>query len=945
MRKRSLKYLILISLLLLSIPTAAHFTVKADTADTANLRIMATSDLHGQVTAYDYETNLALPKNGLSKIATLVEQNRKEVGANNTLLVDDGDFLYDYTTNYFYDNYRGYVQPILKAMEIMGYDYITLGNHEFDYPWNYLKNQLVDSNMSDKVLVCNTVWHDNGKLVFAPSSMITKYLTTAAGKVVKVKVGIIGSTTNSISTRRGDYVNEIDALNNYDSIVAEANRLKQEENADIVIVLLHGGIGSDKTYGASDNIGYALTKVNSIDAVITGHTHEIFPNTNSTGIGLKNVDNTNGLINGKPVIATSSHAKALGLIDLSLVIAADGTVKITSGKSSIDYVTADIAENSRITAMFSNYMDKLKAGADTATYPVASGVSYHNYDTVVRDCNLYQLFNNAKIAYGLAYVAEYLPAYKGVPVIACTRNLLDSNEPTVYLKDTLSSSKISRILSEASASRPSGYTQLYEISGKALREWLEYNASIYATEGTNFTYILQGYVSSNQNVSTLLQENNVYNWNTQYVFDGISYKIDLTKKARYSSDGIMLNPNNKRITSLTYNAAPVTDSQKFVLVADSGLPLLSFLPAEMEDSIKPVIDNATGKKITLDYISRLSSFGKISVKADDNWGLTASSKYTFLLGVSKKIVSTVSTYPWSQGIATETTSYSFLKGTLPVTAQKINLVVTQGRAEVNNEAVPVIISATSKYAIKSIKYLSGTITTVTDSKWVNAAVVSNNKFTTMKNGIYTILATDANNKSALTYIKVDRYNADILASPKPDRLTNRNSTFTGKSIPDATIYATIGDDKYTTKVKSDGSFSITVKPPKAFATINVHAEYNGIKSAIVTAAVRKTGPDAVQINPIKVGATHITGTADPDTLVYTLIWTTVYVGKGQTQAYIASDFYNPKYKIAETDSTVDKNTGEYDILVPATKLNMKVFVFAYDRLGATSKSSMQMTTY
>lgn len=942
---KRLKYLVLAALLLVGLKTMNHIQAKADSLDTATLRILATSDLHGQVTAYDYETNLPLSSNGLSKLATVIDKKRTEVGKANTLLLDNGDFLYDYSTNYFYDNYKNYVQPILKAMKIMEYDYITLGNHEFDYPWDYLRSQLADSKLADKVVVSNTVWHDNGELVFAPSAVVTRNLNTTGGATVPVRIGIVGSTTNSISTRRGDYVNEIDAQNNYESIVTEARRLKEVEKVDVVIVLIHGGIGSDKSKGPSDNIGYALTKVEDIDAVVTGHTHEVFPSVNNPDIKLANADNTTGLINGKPVVATLSHAKALGTIDLTFSIAPDNTVDIISGGSSIDYVSSTTPENSRITTMFRSYQELLHKGADKSSYPIATGVTYHNYDTVVRDSNLYQLFNNAKIAYGLTYISEYLPSYQGLPVIACTRNLLDSNTPSILIKGSFTASKVSQVLSEASSSRPSGYTQLYEISGKDLREWLEYNASIYATEGTNLKNMIQNYVSKNKSVSTLLDEKYIYNWNNQYVFDGISYQIDLTKKARYSSNGTIASSSNRRIINLTYNGVAVTDTQRFVLVSDSGLPSLSFLPTEMEDSIKTVKDNATSKQITLDYIKRLSTFGSIKVEADNNWSLKAGSGYTFLLGISKKIVGTVSTYPWNTGLAAETTSYSFLKGVLPKASPGINVIVSQGRTEVNNEPVPILISTTSKYSVKNIKYLPGKITSTTNSKWASASSAYSQRFTAAGNGTYTLLVTDTKGNKTLAYIKVDRYNANTLTSPRLDRLTNRNNVFTGKSVPNATIYATIGNNKYTCKASTNGTFKIEVIPPKAFTLITVYAESDGMKSAVVKAAIRKTGPDAVSINPVKAGDEHITGTTGPNTFVYALIWTTVYVGEGQTQVYKNSDFYNSKYKIVETTITVDKTTGTYDIKVPFTKLNMKVFVFAYDRFGVTSKSTMAMASY
>ena len=939
------KYIITILLLLiamLGISQVSNSIAQAESYETATFRILATSDLHGQTTSYDYETNLSTPNNGLSKIATLVEQNRKDLGEDNTLLVDAGDFLYDYTTNYFYDHYNSEVQPIMKAMSLMKYDFITLGNHEFDYPWEYLKLQLTESGLYSKTVVANTIWHDSGETVFAPSAVITKNVVTTQGNKVPVKIGVVGSTTNSISTRRGDYVNFIDAENNYQSIVAEANRLKSEEAVDIVIVLLHGGIGSSTGGTQGENIGYALTKVSTIDAIVTGHTHEIFPDATNSKLAGNGINQQTGCINGIPVLATKSHAAILGSIDLSLAVSSNGQISIADGSSKVTYVSSAVKESTIITTMFRPYQLQLKSGADNTSYPIASGITYHNYDSVVQDSNFFQLYNNAKIAYGMSYVAEYLPQYNTLPIIACTRNLLDSNEPSLLIKDSLTSSKISRLLSESSPTRPSGYTQLYLLTGKQLREWLEYNARIYATSGTTFKNTIKTYVKNNPRVSTLLNEDFIYRWNTQYVFDGISYQIDLTKKSRYTSEGVLTSSANNRITNLTYNGHTITDSQRFILVSDSGLPTLSSLPKEGIDSIKPVVDNATGKSITMAYIRSLNAFGAISLKADYNWSMSAGKSYSFLLGISKKNMGTSSLFSWNKGTAAETTSYSFLKGALPSNSQTLNVIVAQGRKEVTNEPVPIIISATSKNSIKSMKYLPGKISK-SSSLWSAAENITNSSFTVKKNGTYTILVTDSKNNSSTALISVDRYNENLLPSPTPNKLTNRNANYTGTAVPGSTVHVAIGNKNYTGTADSSGKFNIVVAPPTAFEKISCHIEQSGKKSLSVTAAVRKTGPNAVWLNFVKTGDTSVTGTADPKASVYALIWSTVYVGKGQTQAYKNSEFYNANYKIEETNITYDASTGAFQIQVPVLKRDMKVYVFSYDRFGITSKSTMQLS--
>jgi hypothetical protein len=302
----------------------------------------------------------------------------------------------------------------------------------------------------------------------------------------------------------------------------------------------------------------------------------------------------------------------------------------------------------------------------------------------------------------------------------------------------------------------------------------------------------------------------------------------------------------------------------------------------------------------------------------------------------------VANSPWNMGKATETTSYVFLKGKLPAADQRMNIIASQARNEANNTPVPVKISVTSKYAVKDIRYLKGKIIKADDKRWNDAKNVVNSSFSVTGNGTYTILARDSKSNYALAYVNIDLYNPDILPSPKLNTVTNRYDSFTGTAVPGSTIHLTIGEDKYSAIVNNDGSFKIAITPPEAFAQVQAYAEAGGKKSAVVCSSVRKTGPNAVHINPVKVGDTSVTGKADPYTSVYALIWKTVYVGKGQTGIYKNSDFYNSVYNIVETDITINPATGEYTIALPQIKHNMNVFVYSIDRFGATSKSTKQV---
>ena len=112
-------------------------------AATVDLRIMETTDLHSNMMDFNYYKDAATEKFGLVRTATLIEQARAEV--KNSVLVDNGDVIQgsplgDYMAAKGLK--EGDVHPVYKAMNTLNYTVGTLGNHEFNYGLDYLKNAL-----------------------------------------------------------------------------------------------------------------------------------------------------------------------------------------------------------------------------------------------------------------------------------------------------------------------------------------------------------------------------------------------------------------------------------------------------------------------------------------------------------------------------------------------------------------------------------------------------------------------------------------------------------------------------------------------------------------------------------------------------------------------------------------------------------------------------------
>jgi 2',3'-cyclic-nucleotide 2'-phosphodiesterase / 3'-nucleotidase len=123
------------------VPPGPIFPATADLG-VFRLRILATSDLHVHITPWDYYADRASAAAGLARTATLIAAARAEVGA--SLLLDNGDFLQGSPMGDL-ETMRGGVadaHPMIAAMNALGYDAATLGNHEFSNGLAFLLGQI-----------------------------------------------------------------------------------------------------------------------------------------------------------------------------------------------------------------------------------------------------------------------------------------------------------------------------------------------------------------------------------------------------------------------------------------------------------------------------------------------------------------------------------------------------------------------------------------------------------------------------------------------------------------------------------------------------------------------------------------------------------------------------------------------------------------------------------
>lgn len=907
---------------------------RAGAAETTQgaLRVLVTADLHGQVTAWNPECDEPDPEVGLSKLATVIRDEREAVGENNILLVDAGDTLYSYSTDFYYTYNQNLIQPIYQAMASLNYDAVTLGNHELDYPWEYLKNQLDSTKLMDVVTVSNLLYDDSGDNVLAPSIVTEKEISLSDGTTKTVRIGVIGATRAAISSKRQRYSGYLCGQAIYESVKAEAEKLKND-GVDIVIALIHGGIGVLSGSDTAVSPGGRLAKLPEIDAVVTSHTHEAFPLDNGTYKDYPQVDEEKGLVYGTPVIGTGSHARALGVIDLPISVSPDGKITVTEGQSSLRWVDETTEEDASIVSINAKCQKTLQRKLDKEEYKLAEGCVLTNTDCVVRDTALFQLLNNAKLEFGSGYVQEYLPEYKDYPLIAVTVNHLDNKDDYIMIEDSVNSTDIAKVISIASSERDSGYLYLYKISGKNLREWLEYNASIYAKAGTKFTTILPNFTKKNKQVSTLLQEEYLKDWSSFFVFDGIDYEIDLSVGPRYLSNGKYLSTANKRIKNLTWQGKEVKDSQEFVLVSDAYNLSFWFMPTSAEN-LYANTPWFNGKDFVMKYIQKESELGELNIQVDNNWRFYQAEGYEFAFGTDVEALAYGKQQDWYyKHVSGTRIGLQFFWGRYVTPKQKLNVLLAQGVTNETCRYVPVQVTVASLEGgagVKEMVYRKGRITSVDDLNWNYATAIHNSIFQVSDNDTYSVRVTDTFGNQTIAYIVIKNINPYILDTPQMTVVTNRLRTIKGVAIPESTVHAKTEDgNEYIKEVDSDGKFTVEIPPQRADSIIDVWITEGYRTSEIVKVTIYRTGPNLPEVINATGGNSYIICGLDEDETPVIIMGRKAYVVKGQKDSYVKSSVYNANYPVIEVpEMMVNENHRLYSL--PVLKKGATIYLYAID---------------
>ena len=226
----------------------------AGTLGAQDLVILHTNDTHSQIEPIRVGYNKGL--GGVERRLQFIDREREKYGKRHVLLLDAGDF--NQGTPY-YTVAKGDLE--VELVNLMGYDVMALGNHEFDNGQEDLARRL--RKCRHKTVTCNYDF-SNTPL----KGLVKPYVILRRGGM---KIGIIGVTSHLESVVLKSYVDGMVRLNTIEEVNRWADFLKNRKHCDLVILLSHLGYSGGTLDRPSDLL--MVENSRNLDLVIGGHSH------------------------------------------------------------------------------------------------------------------------------------------------------------------------------------------------------------------------------------------------------------------------------------------------------------------------------------------------------------------------------------------------------------------------------------------------------------------------------------------------------------------------------------------------------------------------------------------------------------------------------------------------------------------------------------------------
>ncbi|AXY05734.1 bifunctional 2',3'-cyclic-nucleotide 2'-phosphodiesterase/3'-nucleotidase [Bacillus thuringiensis LM1212] len=582
------------------LPATAHADEQTGES-TVNLRILETSDIHVNLMNYDYYQTKTDNKVGLVQTATLVNKAREE--AKNSVLFDDGDALQgtplgDYVANKINDSKKvdpSYTHPLYRLMNLMKYDVISLGNHEFNYGLDYLNK--VISKTEFPVINSNVYKDDkdnneeNDQNYFKPYHVFEKEVEDESGQKQKVKIGVMGFVPPQVMNwDKANLEGKVKAKDIVETAKKMVPKMKAE-GADVIVALAHSGVDKSGYNVGMENASYYLTEVPDVDAVLMGHSHT----------------EVKDVFNGVPVVMPGVFGSNLGIIDMQLK-KVNGKWEVQKEQSKPQLRPIADSKGNPLVQSDQNLVNEIKDDHQATIDYVNTAVGkttapINSYFSLVQDDPSVQLVTNAQKWYVEKLFAEngQYSKYKGIPVLSAGAPFkAGGRNGATYYTDIPAGTLAIKNVADLYVYPNTLYA--VKVNGAQVKEWLEMSAGQFnqidpkKTEEQPLVNI--GYPT--------------YNFD---ILDGLKYEIDVTQPAKYDKDGKVVNANTNRIINMTYEGKPVADNQEFIVATNNYRGSSQTFPGVSKGEVVYQSQDET-RQIIVKYMQETPV---INPAADKNW--------------------------------------------------------------------------------------------------------------------------------------------------------------------------------------------------------------------------------------------------------------------------------------------------------------------------------------
>lgn len=519
---------------------------------TVRLRLLSTTDLHMQLTGHDYCAGRADQGVGLTRVATLIATAREEAARDGalTLLFDNGDAFQGGAFSELAGARPDADNPMMRAFAHLRYDALGLGNHDFDLGLAQLEAVL---NQASCPVVCSNLRRVvQGKSSGFEQHAVLDRIVTCEGSEYPLRIGVLSFLPpQTVMWNRHRLGGQIAAE---DMLAAAKTALPGliGQGCDIVVALAHSGFGAEHAEPGAENAAWALAALDGIDAVIAGHTHQLFP----AGQG---PDLEQGLMAGKPVVMAGASGSHLGVIDLTLTAAPDGRWRPSAVKSSLrpvavrgvdGAVQTGAEEDPGLTALLA---DDLAEAVALMAQPIGEvREPLHSYFSFFAPDRALAVVAAAQVAALRPLLARMPEGDLPLLSAAAPGKFGDRAGPASYT-DIPAGPVLLRHLIDLQVFQND--LQAIVVTGDQLADWIEMSVGLFRRiePGSNGDPLVDPAMPGHD----------------FDVIHGVTCAIDLSQPARFFPDGELRDGDFRRVRDLCHMGEPVDEKQRFVVALSS----------------------------------------------------------------------------------------------------------------------------------------------------------------------------------------------------------------------------------------------------------------------------------------------------------------------------------------------------------------------------------------